>query len=159
MPWRPERPEEDEAIVAMCLALNREDPGPRPVQAAQVRRTLAALRAEPVRGRAVVLEEDGAPRGYALLVSFWSNELGGEVCNVDELWVAPEARGRGHARALITALQEGRGPWSRVPVAIELEVSPENRRARALYESLGFASQRNAGMRWKREGEEDDERP
>ncbi|MFT3914225.1 MAG: GNAT family N-acetyltransferase [Anaeromyxobacteraceae bacterium] len=149
MTWRPARPDEDETVVAMCLALNREDPGTRPVEASQVRRTLAALRADPVRGRAVVLEEDGAARGYALLVSFWSNELGGEVCNVDELWVAPEARGRGQAHALISALQAGTGPWPRVPVAIELEVSPENARARALYEKLGFAPQRNAGMRWR----------
>ena len=149
MPWRLATPGDHEAIVTMCLALNREDPGPRPVGAAQVRRTLEAFEAEPVRGRAVVLEEEGAPAGYALLVSFWSNELGGEVCNVDELWVAPPLRGRGRASALLRSLMAGQGPWPAVPVAIELEVSPENPRARALYEALGFEPYRNAVLRWR----------
>ncbi|HET6438826.1 MAG TPA: GNAT family N-acetyltransferase [Anaeromyxobacter sp.] len=134
----------------MCLALNQEDPGPRPVDAAQVRQTLLALRAEPARGRAVVLDEDGAPAGYALLVSFWSNELGGEICNVDELWVAPRVRRKGHATALLRSLMSGQGPWPSVPLAIELEVSPRNVRARALYEALGFERYPNTMLRWRR---------
>jgi GNAT superfamily N-acetyltransferase len=60
-----------------------------------VRRTLAKLRKEPNRGRAVVCDMDGRAVGYALLISFWSNELGGEVCTIDEVFVAPEYRGRG----------------------------------------------------------------
>jgi GNAT superfamily N-acetyltransferase len=118
------------------------------VEGAQVRRTLLALRAEPARGRAVVLEEDGTPAGYALLVSFWSNELGGEVCNVDELWVAPQHRGKGHATTLLRSLMSGQGPWPKAPVAVELEVSPGNPRARVLYETLGFERYRNTMLRW-----------
>ena len=149
MPWRLATPEDDEAVVAMCLALNEEDPGPRPVQAAQVRRTLAAFRSEPTRGRAAVLDEGGSVLGYALLASFWSNELGGEICNVDELWVAPSLRGQGHARALLGSLMTGEGPWPGTPVAIELEVTPDNPRARSLYESLGFEPCRNRMLRWQ----------
>jgi ribosomal protein S18 acetylase RimI-like enzyme len=120
------------------------------VVAAQVRRTLAEFRATPTRGRAVVLEEGGPAAGYALLVSFWSNELGGELCNVDELWVSPHARGRGHATALLRGIMRGDGPWPAVPVAVELEVSPRNARARALYEALGFQPYRNAMLRWRK---------
>jgi hypothetical protein len=54
--WRIAAPSDDEAIVRMCLALNAEDPGPNPVPAAHVQRTLRALRANPQRGRAIVLE-------------------------------------------------------------------------------------------------------
>ncbi len=149
--WRPATPADDDAIVAMCAALNQDDPGPRPVPEAHARATLAALRAEPTRGRAVVLEARAGMAevaGYALLVSFWSNELGGEVCNVDELYVRPAFRGRGHGTALVRAIAAGTGPWPRVPVAIELEVSPDNPRARALYEALGFRPVRNAMLRW-----------
>jgi len=54
----------------------------------------------------------GRTVGYALLISFWSNELGGEVCNIDELSVASEYRGRGLATALIEQLAEGgASPW------------------------------------------------
>jgi hypothetical protein len=62
----------------MCMALNAEDPGPNRVQLQHVRRTLAKLREEPNRGRAVVCDVESRTVGYALLISFWSNELGGE---------------------------------------------------------------------------------
>src|SRR5262249_14368159 len=104
--WRPAKPDEDEAIVAMCLALNAEDPG-EPVTADQVRRTLAAFRAEPVRGRAVVAEVGAEVVGYALLVSFWSNEWGGEICAIDELYVAPAHRAQGIGTRLFEAVGGG----------------------------------------------------
>jgi hypothetical protein len=31
-------------------------------------------------------------RGYALLIPYWSNELGGTLLYVDEIFVIPEAR-------------------------------------------------------------------
>jgi ribosomal protein S18 acetylase RimI-like enzyme len=93
----------------------------------------------PHRGRALVCEVDGRPAGYALLISFWSNELGGEVCNIDELFVAPEYRGRGLATDLFTMLTANeQSLWPTKPAALALEVSPTNIRARALYERLGF---------------------
>jgi hypothetical protein len=42
----------------------------------------------------VVCDVERRTVGYALLISFWSNELGGEVCNIDELFVAPVYRRR-----------------------------------------------------------------
>ena len=144
--WRDSRPEDDEAIVALCRALYEEDPASKPVPESHHRRTLAVLRASPVRGRAVVLEEGGVI-GYAILAACWSNELGGEVLIIDELYVVPERRSRGHARALIESLRRGEGPWPGTPVALELEVTPDNARARALYERLGFKVKRNAVLR------------
>jgi len=137
--WRAARPDEDGVVVEMCLALNREDPGPTPIAADQVRRTLEVLRREPWRGRAVVLELDGRPAGYALLIACWSNELGGEVCEVDELFVTPEQRSRGYGRALFGAIERGE-IWSGPAAAIALGVLPDNARARRLYERLGFVA-------------------
>jgi ribosomal protein S18 acetylase RimI-like enzyme len=136
--WRAAREHEDEAIVTMCLALNQEDAGQEKVASEQVRRTLASLRAQPMRGTAVVLEVEGGLRGYGLLISFWSNELGGELCCIDELFVTPAMRGQGHASALIEALARGDGPWPGDAVALELEVTSSNQRALALYRRLGF---------------------
>jgi GNAT superfamily N-acetyltransferase len=137
--WRTARPDEDDRVVEMCLALYREDPSSRPVEPEQVRRTLGTLRREPWRGRAVVLELDRGVVGYALLISFWSNELGGEVCDVDELFVAPEHRGQGHGTALFTAIERGE-VWPGSAVALALGTTPDNVRARRLYERLGFAA-------------------
>lgn len=125
-------------MVAMCIALNAEDPGPHPVPAQNMRRTLDELRKAPIRGRAVVLELDGRIRGYALLVLFWSNELGGEVCTIDELYVEPEHRGNGHATGLLQSLSARNEPWLESVVALALEVTPNNARVRRFYERIGF---------------------
>ena len=149
--WRLARADEDSAIVDMSLALYGQDPSPGAVSAPQIRATLDRFRREPIRGRALVLEEvleeHGTIAGYALLVSFWSNELGGEVCTVDELYVRPESRRRGHSTSLVTALRDDRSLWPARPVALELEVSPANHRARALYDRLGFRPRHNATLR------------
>ena len=142
--WRPATAADDDAIVRSSLALFTEDPSPEPVDDAQVRRTLVALRAEPLRGRAVVLEIDGVVVGHAFLISFWSNELGGDVCTIDELYVGPSARGDGHASALLGAL--ARGQLYPDAVALQLEVTPNNARALRLYQRLGFAG-KNVGLR------------
>jgi ribosomal protein S18 acetylase RimI-like enzyme len=146
MTWRISQPSEDDLIVGMCLALNREDPGPRPVAIDQIRNTLKELRATPVRGRILVLELDGRVEGYALLVAYWSNELGGEICNIDEIYVRPDRRGRGHGRALVETLVAGNSIWPGHPAAIALEVSPINERALALYSKLGFVRSPNHQM-------------
>lgn len=135
--WRVADPRDDDAIVEMCLDLNREDPGAHPVVAAQVRRTLEVFRAEPLRGRAAILELAGEPIGYALLVPYWSNERGGEACVVDELFVVESKRSRGYGAALFDAI-EAAVVWPSPPISIELGVSPDNTRARALYERIGF---------------------
>jgi ribosomal protein S18 acetylase RimI-like enzyme len=129
---------DDKAIVRLCLALNAEDPGPNPVPAEHMQRTLEVLRKEPHRGCATVLEIKGRTCGYALLMAFWSNELGGEICTIDELYVEPEHRGRRHATRLIDDLAAGKGPYTPRIVALTLETTPNNIRARRLYERLGF---------------------
>lgn len=145
--WRAARPSESEDIIAMCRGLNMEDPGLAPVPDSHMKRTLETLHREPTRGFPVVLEVSSRIEGYALLISFWSNELGGEICNIDELYVKPENRGQGYGGALINAITEKPSLYPRPIVAIELEVSPRNERARDLYTRLGFKAHRNSLLR------------
>jgi GNAT superfamily N-acetyltransferase len=147
--WRECEVEDHEGVAKLVLALYAEDPAPTPVTLEMARATLRRFVAEPLRGRAVVLDASAGVVGYAFLCSFWSNELGGEVCIVDELYVAPAARGRGAATSLITGLSRRELPWFRDAVAVELEVTPGNTRARALYERMGFAAYKNALMRFR----------
>jgi GNAT superfamily N-acetyltransferase len=133
--WRPARPEDGEEIVSMCLALYREDPGFAQVEVGQVRQTLAVFERQPDRGRAVVAEVGDRVAGYAFVVPLWSNEQGGEICVVDELYVRPERRGEGLGSALFGAIDAGRfGAFA----ATALGVTLGNARARRLYERLGF---------------------
>lgn len=154
--WRQLRPADVEngvvdAVVDFGQRLYQEDPGTRPITAKDIKSTLRTFAREPVRGRAVVAVEAvaGRPvvRGYALLCSFWSNELGGEVCTVDEFYVDEAARGRGLGTALVRGLKDGSWPWFKRAVALELEVTPGNRRARLLYERLGFSVRKNSCLR------------
>jgi len=135
--WRLAKETEDELVAQMCLSLYEEDPGPLKVVPSRMCETLMTLRREPWRGRAVVLELVDRVGGYALLISFWSNELGGEVCQIDELYVAPELRNRGYGTSLFNAIGE---LWPTRLVAIALGVTPGNADARRLYERLGFAA-------------------
>lgn len=97
--------------------------------------TIDYLLANPTSGRIVLLTDGRVLHGYALLVSYWSNEWGGVVLLLDELFIDQEFRGRGFAKAFLGHLERER-PFGAVVVA--LEVSPNNTRARALYESMGF---------------------
>jgi hypothetical protein len=77
--WRVANAADDDALTKMSLALYGEGSVPELVPAKHVRQTLQVFRQTPVRGRALVLEDEGIVVGYAFLVSFWSNELGGEI--------------------------------------------------------------------------------
>jgi GNAT superfamily N-acetyltransferase len=124
-------------VKRMVHALYVEDPSTRMPDDDDVDRTLGVL-ANPARGEVLVVDDgSGAPFGYAFLTRLWSNELGGDVVFIDELWVAPERRGRGIGTAIIAHA-----------IAFELEVTPANARARSLYERLGFRPLRNASLRF-----------
>jgi GNAT superfamily N-acetyltransferase len=136
--WRPATESDDDVLVEMCLGLYQEDPGPLP-GARPMLETLATLRREPWRGRAVVLDVGQRVVGYALLIAYWSNEFGGEVCAVDELYVTRDFRGRGHGAALFEAVERG-DVWPAPVAAVALGITPGTTRARRLYERLGFAA-------------------
>jgi len=97
--------------------------------------TIDRLLLEPSRGRILLFMREGALAGYALLVPYWSNEFGGDVLLVDEILVEKAYRGQGIARAFFAFVAETL-PFN--AVAMALEVSPKNGRARALYEEMGF---------------------
>lgn len=83
----------------------------------------------------LILELDGRPAGYSLLLPTYSNEAGGMVLWIDELYVRPEFRGRGLGRELLRYVCSGHGGKAS---AVRLEVTRSNRRAADLYRSEGF---------------------
>ena len=147
-PWRPATGQDFPRIVAMNERLNREDPGETmPFDATMMARTLAEIVVNPLRGAAAVLEQNGRCCGYALLISFWSNEFGGEICAIDELYVEPEFRGRGFATQAIQSLLDGdRRLWPRPAAMIGIEAYRTNPRAKAFYERLGFVASPNRAL-------------
>jgi len=80
-----------------------------------------------------VFEEEGAIRGYALLAKTWSQEAGGMVIWLEELYVRPEFQGRGLGQEFFRFLKE-----TMQPARFRLETEPHNHRAKALYQRQGF---------------------
>ncbi|MBR7111807.1 MAG: GNAT family N-acetyltransferase [Clostridia bacterium] len=80
-----------------------------------------------------VFERDGAVWGYGLLAFTHSQEAGGLVCWLEEIYVRPECRGEGVGGAFLEFVK------ATVPAArYRLEVEPENVRVKALYRRHGF---------------------
>jgi GNAT superfamily N-acetyltransferase len=85
------------------------------------------------------LEIQNQLSGYALLIAYWSNEFGGDICAVDELFIVPEHRSQGYGKSLFADIAQG-DLWPAPIGAIAVGVTPGNVRARRLYERLGFAA-------------------
>jgi GNAT superfamily N-acetyltransferase len=144
-PWRLAIEQDFDRIIEMNERLNVEDPSETmPFDGSMMKRTLTEIMVNPIRGAVAVLELSGQRCGYALLISFWSNEFGGEVCAIDELYVEPEFRSRGFATQFIQSLASGDSPiWPRRTAMINVEAYRTNPRAKALYEKLGFETSPN----------------
>jgi ribosomal protein S18 acetylase RimI-like enzyme len=73
--------------------------------------------------------------GFASLFWTWATTRGGRLGVMNDLYVAPQARGSGAAEALIEACRarcEQRGA-----VALEWQTAVDNQRAQAVYERVG----------------------
>jgi len=123
----------------MCVQLYDEDPGALPVRPENMRATLRATPRTLSQGVPPFWGLRANDRATRLLIAFWSNELGGNICEVDELFVVPERRSRGHGKSLFEAISK-RDLWPTPVAGIVLGVTPDNVRARRLYERLGFAA-------------------
>ena len=72
-----------------------------------------------------LLEVDGQPAGYILVSHTWSNEVGGMVALLEELYFTPEFRGKGREQYASAR-------------RLRLEVNRENEGAIRLYQRKGY---------------------
>lgn len=82
-----------------------------------------------------IFEYENHTAGYALLAKTFSQEAGGMVVWIDELYVVPEYRGRGLGHEFFSYLK------SNLPDGVKrvrLEVEDDNRKAISLYRRFGF---------------------
>lgn len=80
-----------------------------------------------------LIEIDSKTAGYALIAKTFSQEAGGYVIWIEELFILPEFRGKGLGKDFFEFLFKNR-PAKRY----RLEVEPENEKAIGLYLKKGF---------------------
>ena len=123
----------------MMHDLSHEDPSAERITDKKISLTFGKLSNNPNIGRIVVFERAKTIIGYAILIPYWSNEYGGIILHVDELYVKPEHRGRGVATSFMKQILSSKHGI----VAHRLEVTPANTRARNYYRKLGFRKSKN----------------
>jgi ribosomal protein S18 acetylase RimI-like enzyme len=134
--FRPAQPADISALLGLQAAYYVEDGNPFVETVA--REVWTALLSDDRLGRVWVAEAGPSLVGYAVLTLGYSLEHRGRDAFLDELYVAPPARGRGLGRKLMELLETA---CSELGVqALHLEVERDKAQAQALYRRRGFES-------------------
>lgn len=133
--YRKIKASEKKIVTGLIKDFYKEIPGIRGITDEKIKKTFSAFAKDPGKGQIVVIEKDKTIAGYAVLANFWSNEWGGNVLFLDEIYLKPDFRGQGIGRGFINYLIKKK--YNRA-TAIQLEVAPTNKQAKALYKSIGF---------------------
>lgn len=126
-----------QCYIAMCKEFYSSDAVLHPVPEDYFQRTFDALMEHTPYAAAYIIEQDGEIAGYALLAKSLSQEAGGIVIWIEELYIRPQFQGHGLGTAFFRFLEEQNdGTVKRY----RLEYEPENVRGAALYGRLGFTT-------------------
>lgn len=122
-------------LVALMTAFYAESDFPLPAEPAT--RAFATLLGDPRLGGVWLAEVDGSAVGHAVLTVCFSMEYGGFRGFIDDLYVRPEARGRGAGAALLHAVRAA--ATERGIRALHVEAGPDNHTAQRVYARAGYA--------------------
>jgi len=89
---------------------------------------------EPQLIRAFIIEDDGAPVGFALTSFYYATEVGGIVVLLEDLYLDETCRGKGFGSKFMDYMEKEFPSAKR----FHLEVAKENTRAIGLYKKLGY---------------------
>lgn len=122
------------ALVALMAEFYAEAGFELPRETAK--RAFVRLLDDPRLGEIWLVEEDGLAVGYLALTFGFSMEFGGMRAFVDDFFVRPSFRGKGHGTAALETVREECS--DRGLCALLVETGPDEHRARGLYARAGF---------------------
>ena len=119
----------------MVFSLYDEDEHGEVITGEKIANTVATLTEQPDRGGVVIFRFDTEIVGYAIVIPFWSNEYGGTVAVIDEVYVKPVWRKQGCLRQFIDFLCDNHHNGI---VAVQVSVTPINVTAAKCYSTIDF---------------------
>ena len=134
---RPATPADAATLLALVRGLAEYERAPGDVVATEAD-YVRALTSTPPEMDAIIAERDGRALGFALFFPTWSTWRGRPGIHLEDLFVLPEARGRGIGRALlarVAAVAVARGC-----ARLEWQVLDWNEPALGFYRALGARS-------------------
>ena len=137
------RDDDNTEIKKLITDLYREDSCGEPMTEDKINKTLHELESRPDKGSVWIFIYKNRIVGYSILINYWSNEHGGNILAIDEIYVKPSFRNRGIGSAFIRFIISN----SDVSVKLlTLEVTPENNKAFKYYKNKGFTLSGNRHM-------------
>jgi GNAT superfamily N-acetyltransferase len=127
-------------LERMVFALYREDSYGGKMSRRKIRDTVWELSLHPSKGTIIVFRIGEAVVGYAIVIYYWSNEYGGDIVSIDELFVKPPWRRKGIGTSFIEYIATTKARYLK---GLQVEVTPVNERALDFYSQRGFLSSEN----------------
>lgn len=137
--------EQFKSLCEMVFGLYTEDPAGEPLTIEKIRLTVEEAKCHPDKLKIFILYNKEELIGYSILNFIWSNEYGGDIVNIDEIYIRPEARGKGYGSQWIGSIPD-LFPNAKT---LKLEASPSNSKAIDLYRRIGFSEASNLHMTFR----------
>ena len=106
----------------------------------KIRDTVQELIRHPEKGTILIFRVGKVIVGYSIVITYWSNEFGGNIALIDECYVKPSWRDKKVGTSFIKYIS---APNPACLKGIGAEVTPVNKRALAFYTRQGFAPAQN----------------
>lgn len=129
-------------FAEMVKLLYLEDPEGLPITDEKIDRTILESIHHPDKLKLFVFDLENKAIGYAILCFYWSNEYGGDIIHIDEMYIKESYRGLGIAAGFFRNIVESDSQ----AVALELETTPSNKKAFQYYKKLGFSEAANSHL-------------
>ncbi|MCH3917273.1 MAG: GNAT family N-acetyltransferase [Spirochaetia bacterium] len=124
-----------DAYLAMSKAFYRSDAVLHTIPEEHFQTTFKHIIADSPYVEGYIFEDAGKTIGYVLLSFTYSNEAGGLVLLIEEVYILPEFQGQGLGAEFLTFLES---TYHDKVVLMRLEVEKSNKTALHLYQKLGF---------------------
>ncbi len=128
-------PKDEACYLRMAAAFYTSPAVSHPVNTENFCRTFAELMRSDTYAEGYIILSGEEPAGYALLAKTYSQEAGGLVVWVEELYIKEAYRGQGLGREFFRYLGRHLPASTR---RLRLEMTAENGRAAEMYRRLGF---------------------